>query len=93
MSAPGWVSQVIGFLDLQNLTGLNASQSVTSPGVPQVNPGKVLAIPTEIAGMWANLRDGKLWRSLGWLLLGIILILMGAWLMVGRPVQRALGPL
>ena len=28
-------------------------------------------------GYWAGLTDGKLWRSLGWIILGIILMIFG----------------
>jgi hypothetical protein len=83
-----WWSDVVGFLDLQGLTGLNAAQKATAPGVPDVNPGKVLAIPAEIAAIWANLRDGKLWRSVGWLLLGIILMLLGVSWWIGPSAER-----
>ena len=48
-------------------------------------PAPLSGITTVIEGIWAGLTDGKLWRSLGWLLLGIVLILMGAWLLVGKP--------
>ena len=80
-----WWSDVVGFLDLQGLTGLNAADKTTAPGVPQVNPGKVLAIPTEIAAIWSNLRDYKMWASLGWLFLGVVLMLLGAgWFIKGH---------
>jgi hypothetical protein len=36
-----------------------------------------------IEGIWAGLTDGKMWRSLGWLLLGIVLMLMGASMWAG----------
>ena len=49
-------------------------------------PAPLSGITTVIEGIWAGLTDGKLWRSLGWLLLGVILILMGSWLLVGKPV-------
>ena len=29
-------------------------------------------------GIWASIADGKMWRSLGWLLLGVVLMLLGA---------------
>ena len=56
-------------------------------------PAPLGGIISTINGIWANLRDGKLWRSLGWLLLGIILILMGSWLMVGKPMMPPPVPL
>jgi hypothetical protein len=33
--------------------------------------------------IWAQLRDGKMWRSLGWLVLGILLIFLGAATWIG----------
>ena len=48
-------------------------------------PAPLSGITTVIEGIWAGITDGKFWRSLGWLLLGIVLILMGAWLLVGKP--------
>jgi hypothetical protein len=38
---------------------------------------------TVIEGIWAGLSDYKMWRSLGWILLGIVLMLLGA-LMLAR---------
>ena len=38
---------------------------------------------TTINAIWANLRDYKMWRSLGWLALGIVLMLLGASMWVG----------
>jgi hypothetical protein len=42
-----------------------------------------------ITAIWTNLRDGKMWRSLGWLLLGIILMLLGALWWIGPSASRA----
>ena len=45
-------------------------------GAPNVQaPWTQVLTVTE--GIWAGLTDGKLWRSLGWLLLGIVLMLLG----------------
>jgi len=45
-------------------------------------PSGLGGVITVIEGIWAGLTDGKLWRSLGWLLLGVVLILFGlsAWI-------------
>ena len=56
-------------------------------------PAPLSGITTVIEGIWAGLTDGKLWRSLGWLGLGVVLILMGAWLMVGKPMMPPPVPL
>jgi hypothetical protein len=36
------------------------------------------SVLTVTEGIWAGLTDGKLWRSVGWLLLGVLLMLLGA---------------
>jgi hypothetical protein len=46
-------------------------------------PGFIIAIEQ----IWAQLTDGKMWRSLGWLLLGVVLILSGTFSYV-----RSTGP-
>ena len=38
---------------------------------------------TVVEGIWAGLTDYKMWRSLGWLLLGILLMLLGAVMWTG----------
>ena len=44
-----------------------------------------VGILTAIEGFIAELGDWKLWRSLGWLLLGIVLMLLGAgWFIKGK---------
>ena len=40
-------------------------------------PAPLSGITTVIEGIWAGITDGKFWRSLGWLLLGIVLMLLG----------------
>ena len=35
------------------------------------------SILTLMEGYWAGLTDGKLWRSLGWIILGVILMIFG----------------
>ena len=39
-------------------------------------------------GIWASLTDGKLWRSLGWLLLGVVLMLLGVLWWIGPSAAR-----
>jgi hypothetical protein len=48
---------------------------------------KGLIIETE--RIWDTLTDGRMWRSLGWLVLGIILMLLGAAWWIGPSAQRA----
>ncbi len=44
-----------------------------------------------LAAIWTNLRDYKMWRSLGWLFLGVLLMLLGAlsWAAGKSPVNVA----
>jgi hypothetical protein len=35
------------------------------------------SVLTLMEGYWAGLTDGKLWRSLGWIILGIVMMLLG----------------
>jgi hypothetical protein len=53
---------------------------VSAPGGPAVSAVKDASTGQLFGflGAWAELTDGKLWRSLGWLLLGIVLMLLGA---------------
>jgi len=42
-----------------------------------------------IEGIWAGITDGKFWRSLGWLLLGITLMLLGVLWWIGPSAARS----
>ena len=63
--------------------GQTAGGQVTVPSVPSI-PGAAL-----LAGIWSNLRDYKMWRSLGWLLLGIVLMLLGVSWWLGPSAARS----
>jgi hypothetical protein len=54
--------------------------ATTPPGV-----GGVIGV---IAGIWSNLRDYKMWASLGWIMLGIVLMLLGAGWWIGPSASR-----
>ena len=56
-----------------------ASNTITNPAAQQDQPpSPVAGVTSVLAVIWTNVRDGKLWRSLGWLLLGVLLMLLGA---------------
>lgn len=67
-----------------------------TPPTPSVNPFADIAdtahalagIGAFFAGAWKIATDGKMWRSLGWLLLGIVLMLAGIALWIGPSAQR-----
>lgn len=63
---------------------------------PSSNVGPDLATKTPVGqfltlteGIWAEVTDGKLWRSLGWLLLGIVLMMAGVSWWLGPSAARA----
>lgn len=65
----------------------NPAGPVASTAASAVQAGGFINV---IEGVWAGITDGKLWRSLGWLLLGIVLMLLGVILWVGPAVARNL---
>ena len=78
-----WWSDLV--LAVESAQGGESNVLQTSgPAVAQT-PAPLKGIIDTINGIVAMIRDYKLWRSLGWLLLGVLLILMGAWLLVGKP--------
>jgi hypothetical protein len=46
------------------------------------------AITGLIEGIWADATNGKMWRSLGWILLGIVLMLLGVGWWIGPSAAR-----
>ncbi len=58
-----------------NEAGVVAPSSTVGSDVVTSTPwGKFLTLAE---GIWAAIADGKLWRSVGWLLLGLLLMLLG----------------
>lgn len=57
-----------------------------SAGVPSVAGWS--AFVTTIQGAWTELTDGRMWRSLGWILLGIVLMLLGVAWWIGPSAAR-----
>lgn len=41
-----------------------------------------------VEGIWTELTNGKMWRSLGWLLLGIVLMLLAVGWWIGPSAAR-----
>jgi hypothetical protein len=66
-----------------------ANAPAISAGTPLVQAGGVIPV---MEGMWAGLTDGKFWRSLGWLLLGVLLMLLGAGWWIGPKAAAAMPP-
>ena len=58
-------------------------------GVTSGVAGPLVAMVGVFEAAWTMLTDGKMWRSLGWLLLGIVLMLLGVALWIGPSAERA----
>jgi hypothetical protein len=71
---------------------LGGESNITNPSGPVAGTvaGAVQAggFITVIEGIWAGLTDGKMWRSLGWLLLGIVLMLLAVGWWIGPSAAR-----
>jgi hypothetical protein len=52
------------------------------------NAGPLAGIAGSLEAFFHALTDGKLWRSLAWILLGILLMLLGAFLWIGPAAVR-----
>lgn len=65
-----------------------ASGGQTPAGPVTVPAGPAAGLITLVEGIWAGATDGKLWRSLGWLLLGIALMFAGVAWWIGPSAAR-----
>lgn len=59
----------------------------TTAATPQQLAGEAPGIGL-VEGIWTQLTDGRMWRSLGWLILGIVLMLAGAAWWIGPSAAR-----
>jgi uncharacterized membrane protein YccF (DUF307 family) len=60
-----------------------------APGAAQQVTGvSFSSVQNALSGFYDTVTDGKLWRSLGWLLLGILLMLTGIGLLIGPAAAR-----
>lgn len=67
-----------------NVENTAGPATATVPSIPGLG-----GLVTVIEGIWAGLTDGKMWRSLGWILLGIVLMLLGVGWWIGPSAERA----
>lgn len=58
-------------------------------GTEQAGGTAWTAAVTLVEGIWTELTDGRMWRSLGWIVLGIILMLLGVAWWIGPSAERA----
>ena len=70
-----WWSDLV--LAVESAAGGESNVENTAGPATASVPPSLAGITTVIEGIWAGLTDGKLWRSVGWLVLGIILMLLG----------------
>ena len=61
---------------LTSAAGGEQQAELQAGGAPNVQTPWA-AFVTLIEGIWAGLTDGKMWRSLGWVLLGVLLMILG----------------
>jgi hypothetical protein len=86
-----WWSDVV--LAIESAMGGEANvENTAGPATATVPAGPITGLVDTIQAIYAGVTDGKFWRSLGWLLLGIVLMLMGAvsWIGMSRNPLRAL---
>lgn len=69
-----------GEANITNPQGAVVSDAATGAGL--------FGLVTTIEGIWADVTNGKMWRSLGWLILGIVLMLLGVAWWIGPSAAR-----
>lgn len=82
---------IIGSADAAFLPGNTISgqnQAATGAAGVQTGINDVGDTGQVIGAVWGDLSNGKLWRSLGWLLLGIVLMFVGVALWIGPSAAR-----
>lgn len=70
-------------------TGADVTATANSAFGALSDLGKIGAV---LKSIYDAVTNGKMWRSLGWLLLGIILIIFGLIMWLGKDAVKSLGP-
>ena len=74
--------------------GLQAAAGVGLPSVPGASASNPLAgigdIAAAMKAFYSAVTDGKMWRSLAWILLGAVLMLAGILLWIGPSASRSI---
>lgn len=82
-----WWSDVV--LAIESAMGGESNVLKTAgPAEATVPSGPIAGLVTAIEAIWAGATDGKFWRSLGWIILGIMLMLVGVLLWIGPSAER-----
>lgn len=81
-----------GNQDVQQVTGVKAptpgSNVAAAASAAEAAPAAFTSVQNALSGIYDKLTDGKMWRSLGWLLLGVILMFAGVAMLVGGRVLK-----
>jgi hypothetical protein len=73
------------FLDiLQQIGGFGTPQTAADIGTAATGNG----VFGSLTAFFATITDGKMWRSLGWILLGIMIMAFGINLWLKNPIGR-----
>jgi len=64
------------------------AKNVTASYAAQATGGSFSSVQNALSGFYDKVTDGKMWRSLGWLLLGIALMIAGVALWIGPSAAR-----
>ena len=83
-----------GNSDVQQATGVKAatpgSNVAAAASAAEAAPAAFTSVQNALSGIYDKLTDGKMWRSLGWLLLGIILMVLGTALLLKEQIPKPL---
>lgn len=72
-------------------TSNSTANTNAEKALPVVGPAvaSFADVGSALSAIYTTLTDGKRWRSIGWILLGIILIFVGLFMLIGRKVLGA----
>jgi hypothetical protein len=97
MSNP--LTDLIGALTNSNsqvsgVTGIKGAQTPQSnvtnaAGAAAAIPNAYSSVQNALSGFYDVLTNGKMWRSLGWTLLGVVLLFIAILLLIGPSAERA----
>jgi hypothetical protein len=84
----------LGASETQQVTGLKGAatpqgNAAAAAGAAAAVPAAYSSVQNALSGFYDVLTNGKMWRSLGWLILGALLMFLGIVLLVGPAAGRA----
>lgn len=82
----GGISAQLGVIAGVSNQGLPAL-AAAAPSIPSI-PDPLTGIAGALEAFYQAVTDGKTWRSLGWIILGIVLMLVGVFLWIGPGAMR-----